>query len=441
MDQNKKQKLGLWMLIALVAGNMIGSGIFMLPSEIAKIGSIGLLSWIFTSIGAIFLALVFAKMSLLVPKTGGPYAFAYAGFGEFIGFQTAYFYWIALWVGNAAIAVAMMGYVRAIFPSLLGHTNVETIIMIAVVWLLTLTNIIGTRTAGIVQIITTILKFIPFLIIILFGWFYFHPQYLNSTFNLSSKSNFTAFSYAATLTFWAFVGVESATVPASSVYKPARNIPLATMIGTAIAALIYILASAAIAGMIPAAELANSSSPFATATKVIFGKWGELIVAIGAAIACFGGLNGWILLQGQVPLAAAQDHLFPKIFAKCGKNNTPYAGQIISSLLITALLIFAANPNLVDEFQLITLLASTIALIAYLYTSIAEMIILPQNEKINFKNILNIAIAALATIYSFWAFFGSGKEILFYVTFLVFTSFPLYIWAHWHKRTYTLGRE
>lgn len=430
----KKNKLGFVMLTALVAGNMIGSGVFMLPSEIARIGSVGLLSWVFTAIGALFLALIFAKMSLLVPKTGGPYAFAYAGFGEFIGFQTAYFYWIVVWIGNAAIAIAMMGYVRALFPGITFSTTVETMIMIAVVWVLTITSVIGIRSAGLMQLITTILKFIPLLIIALFGWLYFHPEYITSSFNISTKSNFSAFSYAATLTMWAFIGVESATVPASSVIKPERNIPLATLVGTSIAAIFYILCAVAIAGMLPASVLAKSAFPFAAATKLIFGRWGEIIVAAGAAISCLGALNGWIILQGQVPLAAAEDHLFPKVFAKRNRKEVPYFGLIISSVLITILLIGTATPNLVAQFELITLLAATTSLIAYLYTTVAAMILLPHEEKNYFKRIFYLIVALLATIYAFWAIFGSGKDMMFYVTFFIFTSIPLYIFAHWRRR-------
>ncbi|MCK4609131.1 MAG: amino acid permease, partial [Gammaproteobacteria bacterium] len=301
MAQNNK-KLGLWMLTTLVAGNMIGSGVFLLPANLASIGSISLLSWGITALGAFFLAMVFAKMSVLVPKTGGPYAFAQAGFGEFVGFQTAYNYWIAIAIGNAAIAIAMVSYLADLWP-ILNQPLYSATTAIVTVWLLTAVNLKGVRMVGFTAMVTTILKLVPILLVAIFGWWHFHPEYLTHSFNVTHHSNFSALSHAATLTLWAFVGVESATVPASSVLNPKRDIPIATLLGTLIAAVVYIASSTAIMGMIPASVLAHSTSPFAAAAGIIFGKWGDWIIAAGAAISCFGSLNGWILIQGQVPMA------------------------------------------------------------------------------------------------------------------------------------------
>lgn len=424
---NENRKLGLFMLIALVTGNMVGSGLFMLPVEIARIGSIGILSWIFTSFGAFALALVFAKMSLLIPKTGGQYAYAKVGFGEFIGFQTAYNYWIALWVGNASIGVAMVGYLSVFFPIVTENNMVGTFVEIAMLWILTIVNIRGVHYAGIMQTVTTVLKFLPILLVAAFGWYYFHPEYILNNFNISGKPTFEAFSYAATITLWSFVGVESAAIPAGSVKNPARNIPLATLLGTAIAAVIYISSAIAITGMIPMQTLANSTSPFAMAASIIVGPWGALLIAGGAVISCFGALNGWILLQGQVPMAAAQDKLFPKIFAKCNKHDVPAAGLIISSALTTVLLILISSFKLIEQFQLLILIASVTSLSSYFYTAVSEMIILPkQSNIVPWKKCFHLIIAFLAAIYSFWTMFGAGRDIIFYVAMLIFTSFPMY---------------
>ncbi len=425
MNNKKPKKLGLWMLTSLVAGNMIGSGIFLLPSNLASIGSISLISWALTSIGAFFLAIVFSKMSLLIPKTGGPYAYAQAGFGDFIGFQTAYNYWIAIWVGNAAIVIAMIGYLAVFWPVL--HQPITACIMaIIVIWILTVVNILGVRSAGFMALITTILKLIPILLIGILGWWYFHPEYLTASFNVSHQSNFSAVSYAATLTLWAFIGVESATVPAGDVENPRRNIPLATLLGTVIAAIAYIASSAAIMGMIPAHELAISTSPFAAAANIIFGKWGEWIIAAGAVISCFGCLSGWVLLQGQVPMAAADDKLFPQIFAKRNKAGVPAWGLIITAILISAFLLFTISPDLVKQFELIILIAALTSLIPYLYTAIAAIITINRQHTISKKDIGQIIVAMGAGAYSFWAIFGAGKDIIFYGSILVFFSIPLY---------------
>jgi basic amino acid/polyamine antiporter, APA family len=429
----KKNKMGLWTLTSLVTGNMIGSGVFMLPSDLARIGTISLLAWVFTACGALTLAIVFSKMSSLVPKTGGPYIYAQVAFGDFIGFQTAYNYWIALWIGNAAIAVALIGYLCVFFPSLVNPVF-GTTLSIAIVWLLTIINIKGVRPASILQLITTILKFLTLLLIAIFGWWYFNPSFITKFFNLTNQSNFSAFSTAATLTMWTFIGVESASIPAGFVTNPRRNIPLATIFGTLIAAGIYITSSTALMGMLPPEVLAASTSPFAAAASLILGKWGELFIAAGAVISCFGALNGWILLQGQVPLAAAHDRLMPKFFAKQNKNKIPVGGLVISSFLISILLLLTAKLNLIEQFRLLILIAAVTQLLAYFYTAVAEIIILPQKEKLTFGNTMQLIVAGLAICYSFWAIFGSGKNIIFYVAMIFFSSVPLYTWIHYKKR-------
>jgi basic amino acid/polyamine antiporter, APA family len=431
----KKEKLGLFMLIALVTGNMVGSGAFMLPTNIARIGSIGLLSLVFTAVGAMCLALVFAKMSLLVPKAGGPYAYARAGFGEYIGFQTAYYYWVAVWVSNAAIVVALLGYLNVFFP-IASHPVAKIITIMLVIWIPTVVNIVGVRSAGALQVITTILKFVPLLIVATIGWFYFHPEYISQSFNLTAKSNFSAFSSAAALTLWLFIGVESATIPSEAVKNPHRNIPLATLLGTLIAAIIYIVSFVAIAGMLPAEVLANSSSPFAAATEVIFGKWGRLLVAAGAVIACFGALNGWVLLSAQVPMAAAKDNLFPEVFAKCNKRTgVPVNGLVISSTLTTVIMLVMADLDLIKQFELIITVTVTASLVAYFYTAIAEIVVLPKQQHINRKNVFHICVAILAAIYSFWAIFGSDMRIIFYLMSFILSSFPFYAWFQWKKKS------
>lgn len=426
MAQKNSHKLGLITLIALVAGNMVGSGVWMLPAQVAQIGSIGLLAWIVTGFGALLLAFVFAKMSLLVPnKNGGPYAYARAGFGECVGFQTGCYYWIATVVGNVAVLVALMGYLQVFFP-ILKTPVVETSAAIAILWILTGVNIAGVRGVGVLQLITTSIKFIPIIVISIVGWFYFHPEYITSSFNVSSKTNFSAFSYAATLTFWAFVGVESATVPSGLVHNPEKNIPRSTLFGTLLAIFVYLFSATVIAGMIPVKVLAQSTSPFALACEMVFGHWGSLVVAAIIVIALFGTLNGWTLIVGQVSMAIAEDELFPKMFAKRNRQNIPAIGIIIASLLMTVLLIVVKDLNLVAQFQLLAVVTATASLITYFYTAVAEVIILRREKRLARKNIFHLVIAVLAAIYAFWAIFGSGEEVIFYIAAFVFLTIPFY---------------
>lgn len=424
----KTKKLNLIMLITLVTGNMIGSGMFLLPSSLAQFGSISLFSWVITAVGSMFLALVFANLGRIMPKTGGPYAYAHAGFGEFIGFQTAYNYWVALWVGNAAIAIAMIGYLRVFFP-VLNSARATCAAAIAVLWFLTFINVIGVRRAGILQLIATVFKLVPILLIALLGWWYFHPSYLTAHFNTSGHSNLFALSNAATLTLWAFIGLESATVPAGSVDNPSRNIPLATIIGTLIAAVAYIASSTAIMGMVPIAKLIHSTSPFADAASIMFGQWGRWIIAAGAAISCFGALNGWAMLQGQVAMAAADNNLFPKIFAKRNRFDSPGAGLVITAILITILLLLSASPNLVHQFDVIILVATLASLLPYFYTAMAQVMLLKREGRWLPGSAKHIVIAIVATIYSCWAILGSGEQIIFYGMILLLSSIPIYVYV------------
>ncbi len=430
------RKLGIWMLTALVAGNMIGSGVFLLPASLASIGSISLVSWFFTTTGAFMLGMVFVYLSRVLPQTGGPYAYAHAGFGQFIGFQTAYCYWIQLWIGNAAIVVAMVGYLQVFFPVLEGNIPLRLAIAIGTVWLLTLINAAGVREAGMVQLVTTVLKIIPLGLVAIFGWFFINPEHFFESVNVTHDpvmSDYSAISLAATLTLWAFIGLESATVPADSVENPRKNIPRATIFGISIAAVIYIAGSIAIIGIIPNAELQASTSPYADAAAVILGHfntvgfdsggWGRWIIAAGAIISCFGCLNGWVLLQAQVPMAAAKDHLFPKFFAKRNKRGVPVYGLIFTSMLITGLLFLTADEHLVKQFELIILLAVLSSLIPYLYTAMSLLI---TRRRFKEQSVWQVVVAVLAGVYVMWAVFSAGQELLFYGCMIFFSSIPLY---------------
>jgi APA family basic amino acid/polyamine antiporter len=319
-----------------------------------------------------------------------------------------------------------------------GDPLLSFFVTAGVVWLMTLVNIVGVRRAGMLQLITTVLKLLPLILVATLGLLFIQPHNL-ANFNISGKSNFMALSGAATLTLWAFIGLESATVPADDVENPKRNIARATIIGTLIASVIYILSSVAVMGMIPAAQLAHSTAPFAEAARIMFGPIGSFLVAAGAAISCFGALNGWTLLQGQIPLAAARDGLFPKAFTKVSRFGTPAFGLIVSSILITLLLVLTLNESLVKQFTFIILLATLASLIPYFFTTMAELIIFVRDrEKFNGTRLLGSSIIAiLACIYAFWTIAGSGEDTVYYGTLLLFSSVPVYAWMKFKQRTNT----
>lgn len=427
-----KRTMGVWMATALVVGNMVGSGIFLLPASLAgAAGPMSLFGWIFTGVGAMLLALVFARLGRAMPRTGGPYAYARRAFGDFIGFQTAWGYWIAAWAGNAAIAVAFVGYLAVFWGDLETNNLLAALVGIGVIWLLTFVNILGTRESGAVQVVTTVLKFVPLAVIGVIGLFFIESDNFTP---FAPHGTWSAISAAAPLTLWAFIGLESATVAAGEVKDPEKNIPRATIYGTLAATVVYILGTVAVMGVIPTNVLAESTSPFADAAGVMFGGSWDKIIALVALFSTFGALNGWILLQGRVPLAAAEDGLFPEQFAKVhGERRTPVFGLVVSSALVTGLMMMNYTKGLVDAFTFIILLATLTTLVPYAYSAAAQAHLYFTERSLfeRGKFARDTIIAALAFAYSIWAITGSGKDIIAKGFVLLLAGIPVYVLMKW----------
>ena len=424
--------LGFWMCTALVVGNMIGSGIFLLPAALAPYGGISIFGWLFTSIGAVLLALVFGRLSRIAPQAGGPYAYTRRGFGDLAAFLVAWGYWISVWVGNAAIAVAFTSYLGFLWPPLAETPAAAASVALAAIWILTGVNALGVREAGLVQLATTVLKLVPLIAIGIVGLFFLDTSNF-VPFNASGSSSLAAITATATLTLWALTGLESATIPADHVRDPERTIPRATVTGTLFTATIYIFATVAVMGLIPPRVLARSGAPFAEAASAMWGGWAAYAVAVGAAISCFGALNGWILMQGQVPLAAARDGLFPRIFGRLSKKKTPAIGMVVSSGLATALLLMNFTRGLVGLFTFAILLATLTVLVPYVMSAMAElMIFIRERERFAGERLLGSAvIALLAFIYSMWAIAGAGRDAVYWGALLLAAGLPVYVWITW----------
>jgi len=425
----KTKKLGFWLSTSLVVGNMTGSGIFLLPAALAVYGGISIFGWIFTAIGTIFLALVFSRLSKLITKAGGPYTYAKEGFGNFTGFLVIWGYWVSIWCGNAAIAVAGVGYLSTFIPALKEDHFLSAIVAIGAIWFFSFVNTKNIRSVGMVQLVTTILKIIPLLLLGTFGFLYFNSKHFTPL-NLSEKSNFDAITATAALTLWAFLGLESATIPSDKVKNPAKTIPRATIAGILIAAIIYISSTVAIMGIVEPNELQNSAAPFADAAYAVWGKWASYMIAIGAAIACFGALNGWILLQGQMPMAAARDKLFPAAFKKVSKKGIPLLGIFIASALASILVSMNYSKGLVQMFSFIIMLSTFTCLLPYLVSSLSELMLYFKKKKNYSKKqmIMAFSISIPAFLYSFWAISGLGYEIILWGISLLLVGIPIYLY-------------
>lgn len=428
------KKLGLWMVTALVVGNMIGSGIFLLPANLAPYGGISIVGWLVSAVGAMLIALVFARLSRLVTKSGGPYTFTREGFGDFPGFQVAWAYWISIWLTTAAIAVAFVSYLTAFWSPLSTNPVLAGGVGLATVWVLTWVNVIGVHTAGMVQLITTILKLLPLLAIGTVGLLYIDGANF-VPFNASGGSAFSAITATVPLALWAFLGLESGTTPAEHVNDPERTIPRATMLGTLLSAAVYILGTAAVMGIVPPTELASSNAPFADAAGRIWGPWARYFVAFGAVVSCFGALNGWLLLQGQIPFAAARDGLFPRIFGRVSKSNTPAIALVLSSVLASVLLAMNYNESFQEQFKFIILLATLNTLIPYSFCTLSEiMLFLKDRQRFSGKKLGGaFAVSILAFAYSMWAIAGAPQLEVFCVFLLLVAGTPVYVWVRWRQ--------
>ncbi|MGI4850395.1 MAG: amino acid permease [Janthinobacterium lividum] len=420
---------GLVRTTSFVVGNVVGTSVLLLPAVLGKYGSISLLGWLFTSVGALFLAHIFAQLSRRMPQTGGPYAYCRQAFGDFVGFQMAWSYWIANWVSNAAVAIAFVNFASQLWPALGQSPLYSLVASLSTLWLLTGINCISLKCIGNLQVITTVLKLLPLGIITIFGSFYID---FNNFFplTLGNVSPFTAIGAAATATLFSFMGLETATVPAGAVKDPQKTIPRATLLGTSISAILYIWSCVVIFGVLSPEKAALSSSPFSDVGALLFGSTAEKIIIACAALSCFGTLNGWILLQGQVPYAAAQDHLFPKIFARLSNRGLPVFGLVFSSILISILLIFNYEAGLVDQFNFIVTLTTFAILQPYLYSSAAELFFMFRDAQTISQPYLwrNVIITTLALLYTIWTVVGAGAEIVYLGTFLLLGGIPVYIW-------------
>lgn len=358
----------------MVAGNMMGSGVFMLPANLAAIGSISLIGWLISTMGAIMLALVFSKLANIDPAAGGAYAYARKAFGNYIGYQTNVVYCVANLVSNVGICVAAIGYLTHFLP-LLKDPYIAAAGEIFVIWLLTWANMQGASFVGFIQSVATIIKLVPILGVALLGWIWFDPDIFTSAWNVSGKSDFSAITGTITFTLWAFLGVESACVSAAVVKDPCRNVPIATLSGVFLAAICYILSSSVIMGLVPNAELVASSAPFADAVALALGPAAGHIVAACAALGCIGSLGGWILTVSQSAKAASDDGLFAGLFSKTNEACIPTTGLLVIAILMSMMALATISPAANQQFGKLSSTAVILTLLPYIYSCIAIKII------------------------------------------------------------------
>ena len=419
------RKMSLTQATMLVAGNMIGTGVFLLPVNLAHVGGIAIFGWIIATIGVAALGLTFAKLGELNPQEGGPYAYARDFLGPYAGFQTNYVYWFGNWIGNIAIAVAAIGYLAELIPAI-TQPPMSVIATAILIWLLTFANILGPRVVGALETWTMALALIPILAIALLGWIWFDPDIFMAGWNVSEDSNAQAISRAASMALWAYMGIESAAVSAGVIENPKRNIPLATLIGLSLAAVVYVLSSSVIMGILPNEELRTSHAPFAEAARLAIGTTGAVIISVCAVLKSVGSLGGWMLLVGQSAKAAADDGMFPKVFGRLNQNGVPGHGLIIVAVLMTIVLFATMSPTIADQFSHIVDLAVVLVIVPYVYSAVAVVKVvhdhkLPARVFVTYKY-----IAIVAVIYCLWVIIGGEPRTVVHAMVALLISVPLY---------------
>ncbi len=424
----ESNKIGLIPATLMVAGNMMGSGVFMLPANLAAIGGIAIFGWIITIIGSICLALVFAKHASLDPAAGGPYAYTKKAFGDYMGYQTNLVYWLANVVGNVGLAVAGLGYLTPFLPALKDPV-VMALAQISIIWILTYANILGPKVVSRIQALTTICALLPIVGMALLGWFWFSKTTYAAGWNVSGKHDIAAIGMTLNFTLWAFIGVESASVSAAVVKNPSKNVPIATVAGVILAAVCYILSSSAIMGIIPNKELVASSAPFADAIRIALGDGAAKVVALCAAVGCLGSLGGWTLLVGQTAQAAAKDGLFSNVFARENSKGVPSAGLAIVAGIMSLQVLATMSPTASQQFGKIASIAVIMTLLPYIYSAVA-LNVLGYQKMPKDSYIFYVFVGVVAAVYCLCAMVGSDGEqtrwaLMFVIATILFYEFSL----------------
>jgi len=403
-----KKKMNLVQLTFIVAVNMMGSGIIMLPTNMAKVGAISLLSWIVTAVGSMALAYGFAQAGIFNQRTGGLAAYAEDAYGKDGYFQAFFLYFISLAIGNVAIAISAVGYLATFFPGMSATPIATCMSVIALLWLTTFANFGGASVTGKIGSITVWGVIIPVGSLSIIGWFWFSSDTFAAAWNPQGLSLGEGMGSSIALTLWAFLGMESAAQNSDAVENPKRDVPLACLFGTLGAAVVYVLSTSVIQGIVPNAELANSTGPFGLAFAKMFNPTvGSVIMAL-AVLACLGSLLGWQFTLSSTAKSAADEKMFPGAFSKVSASGAPITGMIIMGVVQTALALMTISPSLSEQFGALVNLAVVTNVIPYILALTALPIMMKANNVPSGVYTRNMVITMVALLYSVYALYASG---------------------------------
>ncbi len=436
------KKIGFWSVFAIVTGSQIGATIFISPATLAQYGAFSLLGWLISAIGAIALCFVFAFLCERFPQTGGPHVYINHAFGKKAAFFSGWTYWVISWVSSTVVTITAIGALSPFF----GELNKFAALALQIFLLLAiaLLNAGGVRISSKAESVLTLMKFVPLLLIPLAALPYFDKANFQIAEEISKLPTSNILNQVVLLTFFGFIGLECATAPAAEIHEPSKNIPRAIVSGTFIVALIYLLNSAAIIGMMPSHELSNSKAPYVDAVKIIFGGNWYFLISFIMAIVCIGSLNAWILTSGQIALGLSQDGLMPKIFAKKNHRGAPYFSIFISCAGIVPLLALTLDDSLTSQINRIIDFSVSAFLFVYLLCCLAvfRLWFLEKKSSSSEKKFSQefsqkfsqwiFFCAIVAAIFCLWIIFNTSLISLSIAALFVCSGIPVYFF--WIKK-------
>ncbi|RVL56328.1 putrescine-ornithine antiporter [Sinorhizobium meliloti] len=410
MEAASKKKMNLVQLTFIVAVNMMGSGIIMLPANMAQVGAISLLSWLVTAVGSMAIAYGFAQAGLFNQRPGGMSAYAEDAYGKPGYFLVFLLYFLSLAVGNVAIGISAVGYLAGFFPWLTSTPIATCVSLIILLWLTTVANFGGPRVTGRIGSITVWGVILPVGLLCIIGWAWFSSEVFAAAWNPNGLTLVQGMGSSISLTLWAFLGMESAAQNSDAVENPKRDVPLACLFGTLGAAIIYILSTTVIQGIVPNAELAASTGPFALAFATMFNPAiGSVVMAL-AVLACVGSLLGWQFTIAQTARAAADERMFPSLFSRVNEMGAPVTGMIVMGVVQSLLALMTISPTLNEQFAALVNLAVVTNVLPYIISLSALFVMMRAAGVAESKFRLNSSIAIVGMLYSVFAIYASGKD-------------------------------
>lgn len=412
--------------VALIVGNMVGTSIYTLPASLAKdVGPIGLVAWVVTAAGYLFVALVYARLGTSMPRTGGPYVFARAAFGDFTAFMVVWSYWFSAVIGNAAIAFGVVGYVTGFSERLEQSQLAQFGVAQVILWGLCLVNVLGVKHSARLQIAILFANVVPLLVISVLAL----PSFDAANLHPLAPHGWSALPLGISLIVWAYSGIESATVPAEEVHAPESTIRRGTMIGYVVGTLVFLLAAVAVAGVLPNEVAASSARPIALAAERTVGAWGGWVIAVVAIVAGLGTLNGWILMAGRIPVSAASDGLFFRSLGRIHPRfKTPALSLVVGTAIASVMLLLVLGKSLLDAFGWIVGLALLTTLVPHLVVMAADFVLtrraVPPLPHADRRRATITAI--IAFVFVAFTIYGLGPETWAWGSLVFVVGVPLY---------------